>query len=561
LSAARARRLPLFPTLQNYQTSWLSGDVLAGLTLVAIAIPEQMATARLASMPALTGLSAFVVGSLMIAVFGASRHMSVGADSTIAPVVAAGVVAVAAAGTPQYQHLVACMAVAVGVILLIAGLLKLGWIADFISTPVVTGILAGIAVEIFVRQLPSVLGLPGGGASTIARLREIARQLPRANPWTMGLAATVLVVIVIGERIDRRIPGALIGLAAAIAAATFLHLSDHGVGVLGPVSGGLPSIGLPSAPFSQVTRLAVPAFTVAFLCLVQSAATCRSLSGGAEAAEALDHDLVGIGAANVAAGLTGSFPVNASPPRSAVVAASGGKAQVASLVAAAVAVAVIALATGLLANLPQAALGAILIFIATRLLHVSDLKQIRRFDAVEFGLTMVTVAVVAVFGIEQGIVVAFILSMVDRTRLAARPRDAVLQRETGTDHWIPSAAGHPTERVPGVIVYLPLAPVWFGNAQYITHRIRELVDEAPEPVRAFVIDAAGVADIDFTGARALDEVVKDLKRRGIAVGVARASGLVPKDLECSGLVEDLGPANVYIDVESAVGGLTGSQRR
>lgn len=559
MSAARARRLVLFPTLQGYQSSWLTGDLIAGLTLVAIAIPEQMATARLANMPALTGLSAFVAGSVMIAVFGASRQMSVGADSTIAPVVAASVVTLAAVGTPQYQHLVAWMALAVGVILLLAGLLRLGWIADFISTPVVTGILAGIAVEIFIRQLPSVLGLPGGGVSTIDRLREIARQLPRANPWTMGLAATVLALMVIGERIDRRIPGALIGLAVAIAAVSFLHLADHGVRVLGPVSGGLPSIGMPPASVSQVTRLAVPAFTVAFLCLVQSAATCRSLSSGTEAAEALDYDLVGIGAANVAAGLTGSFPVNASPPRSAVVAASGGKSQVTSLVAAAVVVAVIAFATGVLTNLPQAALGAILIFIATRLLDVNDLKQIRRFDAVEFSLTMVTVAVVAVFGIEQGIVVAFVLSMVDRTRLAARPRDAVLQRETGTDHWIPAGAAQPTQRVPGVIVYLPLAPVWFGNAQYITHRIRELVDEAPEPVRAFVIDAAGVADIDFTGARALDEVVKDLRRRGIAVGVARASGLVPRDLQRSGLLKDLGPASVYSDVESAVKGLGGSR--
>ena len=561
MSAARARRLPLFSTLQNYQASWLSGDVVAGLTLVAIAVPEQMATARLANMPALTGLYAFIVGSLMIGVFGASRQMSVGADSTIAPVVAAGVVAVAAAGTPQYQHLVGVMAVAVGVILVLAGLLKLGWIADFISTPVVTGILAGIAVEIFVRQLPSVLGVAGGGASTVDRLREIARQLPQANGWTMALAATVLALIVVGERIDPRIPGAFIGLAVAIAAAAVLHLHDHGVRMLGPVSGGLPSIGLPSAPLSQVARLAVPAFTVAFLCLVQSAATARSLSSGATAAEALDHDLVGIGAGNVAAGLTGSFPVNSSPPRSAVVAASGGRSQVTGLVAAAVVVAVIAVATGVLANLPQAALGAILIFVATRLLHVNDLKQIRRFDAIEFGLTVVTVAVVALFGIEQGIVVAFVLSMVDRTRLAARPRDAVLQRETGTDHWIPSTGGHPTERVPGVIVYLPLAPVWFGNAQYIIHRIRELIEEAPEPVHAFVLDAAGVADIDFTGARALDEVVKDLKQQGISMGVARASGLVPRDLRRSGLLKDLGPANVYPDVESAVKGLAGSPSR
>jgi high affinity sulfate transporter 1 len=557
LSAARARTLPLLFTLQGYQASWLSDDLIAGLTLVAIAVPEQMATARLANMPALTGLYAFIAGSLMIALFGASRQMSVGADSTIAPVVAAGVLTVAAVGTPQYQHLVACMAIAVGAILVLAGLLKLGWIADFISTPVVTGILAGIAVEILVRQLPSVLGVPGGGSSTLDRARHIARQLPQVNGWTLGLAATVLAVIVVAERIDRRIPGALIGLVVSIVAASALHLQDHSVPMLGTVSGGLPALGLPRATLSQVVRLVGPAFTVAFLCVVQSAATARSLGSGAAAAAALDHDLVGIGAGNVLAGLGGSFPVNSSPPRSAVVAASGGKSQLASLVAAGLTLAVIAFATGVLTNLPQAALGAILIFVATRLLHLHDLSQIRRFDTVEFGLAVVTLAVVALFGIEPGIVVALVLSLADRTRLAARPRDAVLQRETGTDHWIPSTAGHPTERVPGVIVYLPLSPVWFGNAQYITHRIRELIDEAPEPVRAFVLDAAGVADIDFTGARALDETLKDLLRRGIAVGVARASGLVPKDLRRSELIKDLGADHVYSDVESAVKGLTG----
>jgi high affinity sulfate transporter 1 len=530
--------------------------VIAGLTLVAIAVPEQMATARLANMPAITGLYAFVVGSILIAVFGASRQMSVGADSTIAPVVAAGVAVVAAAGTPEYQHLVAFMAMTVGVILLIVGLLKLGWIADFISTPVVTGILAGIAIEILVRQLPSVLGVPGGGISTVDRLRHIAHQLGRVNGWTLGLGAMVLGVIVVSELLDRRIPGALIGLAASIAVGAALHLKAHGVRVLGAIPGGLPSIGLPSAPLAHVVRLAAPAFTVAFLCVVQSAATARSLHTGAGAGEALDHDLVGLGAANLVTGLIGSFPVNSSPLRSAVVAASGAKSQVASLVAAAATVAVVAFATGVLANLPQATLGAILIFVATRLLHIKDLRAIRRFDSVEFGLTMVTLAVVAFLGIEAGVVVALVLSLVDRTRLAARPRDALLQREIGTDHWIPSTAGHPTEHVPGVIVYLPLAPVWFGNAQYITDRIRRLVDESPEPVRAFVFDTAGVADIDFTGARALQALLKELKQRRIAVGVARASGLVPRDLRRSDLLQELGADHIYSDVESAVKGLT-----
>ncbi|MEA2567645.1 MAG: sulfate permease, SulP family, partial [Actinomycetota bacterium] len=218
--------------------------MIAGLTLAAIAVPEQMATARLVSMPALTGLYAFIAGSLMIAVFGGSRQMSVGADSTIAPVVAAGVIMVAAVGTPQYQHLVAWMAIAVGAILLLAGLLKLGWIADFISTPVVTGILAGIAVEILVRQLPSVLGVPGGGSSTVDRLGHIAHQLHQVNGWTLGLAATVLAVMLVAERLDRRIPGALIGLVVSIAAASALHLQNHGVPLLGTISGGLPSVGL-----------------------------------------------------------------------------------------------------------------------------------------------------------------------------------------------------------------------------------------------------------------------------------------------------------------------------
>ena len=532
--------------------------MIAGLTLVAIAVPEQMATARLANMPAVTGLYAFVIGSLMIALLGASRQMSVGADSTIAPVAAAGVLTLAAAGTPQYQHLIAFLAIVVGVILLLVGLLRLGWIADFISTPVVTGILAGIAVEIFVRQVPAVLGLRGGGVSTIDRLRHIIQQASHLNGWTLGLAAGVLAIILVSERINRRIPGALIGVATAIVASRALHLPRHGVPTLGAIAGGLPSIGLPSFRLADAVKLGASAFTVAFLCIVQSAATARVLHTGPGSEEALDHDLTGIGMANAVAGLAGSFPVNSSPPRSTVVAASGGRSQLASLVAAGAAVAVVAFATGVLADLPQAALGAILAFVASRLLHMKDLAEIRRFSAVEFGLAMITLAVVALVGIEQGLVVALVLSLADRTRLAARPRDAVLQREIGADHWIPADAGHPTERVPGVMVYLPLAPIWFGNAQYITDRIRDLIDKAPEPVRAFVLDGAGVADIDLTGARALDDLVKELRERGIAVGVARASGMVPRDLRRSELLKDLGPAHVYSSVQAAVEALTHS---
>jgi len=337
-----------------------------------------------------------------------------------------------------------------------------------------------------------------------------------------------------------------------------LGLKGH-VPVLGSIPGGLPSIAVPSVPLRHVAALAGTALTVAFVCVVQTAATARSLSSGGGATETLDRDLVGVGAANLVTGVIGSFPVNASPPRSAVVAAAGGRSQVASIVAAAATLAVVAFATGLFGNLPQATLGAILIFVATRLLHLDDLKAILRFERVEFGLALVTMAIVAVFGIEAGVVAALVLALVDRTRLSARPRDVILAREIGTDHWIPTGAGHPTERVPGVIVYLPLAPIWFGNAQYISDRIRNLVDSSPDPVRAVVFDAAGVSDIDFTGARALDGLVKELRQRGIKVGVARASGLVPEDIRQSELLADLGPDHIYSDVESAVRALTAAK--
>jgi len=207
---------PILPTLQGYQLSWLGPDVLAGLTLVAIAVPEQMATARLAGMPAVVGLYACVAGSLVFALLGRSRQMSVGADSTIAPIIAAGVAAVAIVGTPQYTHLVSFLALMVGVLVLIVGLGRLGWIAELFSTPVINGVLAGIAVEIVVRQLPAILGLAGGGTTTIGRVSKVVDEIGHTNGWSLGIAAVVFVLILVAEHVDRRIPGALIGLIASI---------------------------------------------------------------------------------------------------------------------------------------------------------------------------------------------------------------------------------------------------------------------------------------------------------------------------------------------------------
>jgi sulfate permease, SulP family len=540
------------PTIRDYQASWLVADVLAGLTLVAIAVPEQMATARLANMPAVAGLYAFIAGSLMFALLGVSRQLSVGADSTIAPVLAAGVAAVAAVGTPRYLHLVSFLALMVGALVIAVGLLRLGWIASFLSTPVVTGVLAGIAVEIVVRQLPAILGVSGGGTTTVGRVRTAVDQIGHANGGSVAIAISVFAVIIVAEHVDRRIPGALIGLVGSILVSAAFNLKSHGVRVLGPIHGGLPAFGVPSATWADTRRLVVPALTIAFICVAQTAATRRASSAGDPAQDDFNRDLVALGAGSVVSGLSGSFAVNSSPPRTAVVMAAGGRSQLTSMAAALVTLAVVLVATGLFKDLPQATLGAILLFVATRLFRVKELRSILRFDRLEFGLAVVTAVAVSFVGIEQGVLVAILLSLADRTRRAARPRDVILGRVPGTPHWIPSDVGQPTEQVPGVVVYLLYAPLWYGNADYVSARVREILDSATQPVHAFVLDADAMSDIDYTGARTLGELAAELKQRGVQIGVARCSHLVHHDLKHSGLMESIGPDHLFLTVEAAV---------
>lgn len=573
------RAFPVLPTLRGYRGAWLTADVTAGLTLVAIAIPEQMATAHLANMPAVVGLYAFVAGSLMFALLGRHPQMSVGADSTIAPVFAAGVATVAVAGSPEYDHLVSAVALVVGGFLVAVGVLRLGWVADFFPLPVVSGVLAGIGVEILVKQLPTVLGLPGGGTTTIGRLHEVADQLGKFNGWSLAIAIGVLAVLIGAERVDHRIPGALFGVVGATVVVAVADLARRGVKVLGPVHASLPHLGFPSAHLSQLGRLIGTAVTVAFLCVVQTSATVRSSSAppapargpnpeGANPGRAKDKpgqgrpdeddpfdfdvDLLAVGAGSLLAGLSGSFAIDASPPRTTVVGAAGGRSQVTSLVAVAAIVVVLALATSLLKDLPEAALGAILVFVASRLFRVKELRSILRFSWFEFALALITLLVVVLVGIEQGVVAAALLALAQRVRLAARPLETVLGREPGTDHWIPVDIGRPTEQVPGVVVYMLYAPLWYGNATHVVGSIYRELQEAGAPVHTLVLDANGVSDIDYTGAKALGEMIANLARQGVSICLARASHLVHHDLKQAGLLGTIGTDRLFASVDEAV---------
>lgn len=548
--------------MRSYQASWLLADVVAGLTLAAVAVPSQIATARLAGMPAVSGLYAFVVASLLYAALGPNRHLSVGADSTIAPVLATGVASVAAVGTARYVGAMAMCAVLIGAVLVAIGLLRMGWIADLLSTPVTTGLLAGIGIEIIVRELPVVLGLTARGSTTIGRVRDVVSHLGRTNGWSLGIALVVLGLVLAARRVDPRLPAALVGMVLSVLAVDLLGLAaHHGVATVGAFRVSFPSVGLPTGSLSQVGRLAATVLTVAFICIAQTAATVRAPATGTPGGtgtpgtpvpEDFNRDLIGVGAGNIGAGLIGVFAVDASPPNSAIAQSSGARSQLTNTAAAVIVVLAALVATGPLAALPTATLGAILIFIATRLVRGGELVKIWRFNPVELALAVITLLVVALVGIEQGVGLAMVLSLGERTWRSARPNDAVLGREPGTDHWIPRDVGRPTEEVPGVLVYLVYAPFWYGNAAYLRQRIRHRVEAAPEPVRVVVLDADGMSDIDYTGLQALRDLAVELESRGAALFVARASHLVHHELKHGALLAQLGPDHLFGSVEDAV---------
>jgi high affinity sulfate transporter 1 len=526
----KGRELPIFSSLTGYQKAWIAADIIAGITLVAIAIPEQMATAQLAGMPVQTGLYAFIAGGLAIAIFGSSRQMSVGADSTIAPIFAAGVAGIAAAGTAAYTGDIVLLALIVGAILIAVGLLRMGWIADLLSTPVTTGFLAGIGITIIVGQLPDIFGVPKGSVDLFdapvlagnpaSQVLWVVQQLPHADWYSVAIAVVVLAIVVICEKIDPRIPGALIGLILSLGAVEVLDLSARGVAVLGPVPAGLPPIALPAFSIDQVFALVPVALTVVLVCLMQTAATARSFAdlGGYDVN--MNRDFVALGIGSVAASLVGSFPVDSSPPRTAVVAQSGGKSQVSSLVAVGVIVLIVLFATSALADLPKATLGAILSYVGARIIRLGAMRAVWDFARVEFALAIFTLFAVAFIGTEVGITVAILLAILERARLSARPHDITLGRIPGTTSWVPMRANAGGVEIPGVKVVAFGAPLYFANASTFRDRTRALID-ADDPPKGFVLDAEAVDDVDFTGAAAILFVAKELEKRGIAFAVAR----------------------------------------
>jgi sulfate permease, SulP family len=552
------RPFRLAASLRGYRREWLNADLIAAATLLVIALPEQLATARLAGMPPITGFYAFAAGTLAFALLGTNPQLSVGADSTIAPLFATAVGGLALTGSVRYHDLVGVLAVMAGVVVALVWVLRLGWIAELLSAPIITGFLGGVSVVIVVHQLPDLLGIPGGGQTTLGRLQHVFANLSSTCGWTVAIGLGVLAIVILVERLNRRLPGALAALLLSTVLVAAAHLQSHGVAVLGYVSRAAPDFGVRGLSWKVLGELAPVAGTVALVIVSQSAASTRAFArqGGYEID--VGQDLLAVGVGSVVAGVSGAFPVNASPPRTAAVAQAGGRTQMTGVIAATVLIALVP-AAGLLKDVPLATLAGVLLYVASRIFHLGELISIARFDRFELGLALITLLTVALLGVEQGIGVAIALAILDRTRLSARPQIHLLGRIPGSTSWAPIGASD-AAATPGVMAVLFATPLWYANATNFRAQLLRAIANATaagSPPHALVLDALGMSDIDYTGAAALRDVLDRLKRDGIEFAIARAGEHVHEGLKRAGLTPGLIPADRFFpDVDAAVAALT-----
>jgi SulP family sulfate permease len=552
-SAGASKAWPVFRSLQAYRLSFFTHDLFAGLTLAAIAIPEQMATARLGGFTPQLGFFAFWAGSLAFAAFGSNRFLSCGADSTITPIFAGGLAVLAASGSSEYLALAAALAAMVGVLLLLAGVFRLGWIADLLSIPVTTGFLAGISVHIIISQLPGVLGLPAPNGPMLQRLAILAGHLNETNFFTLVIGLGVLVIITISERIDARIPGALIALALASAAVILLRLDGRGVTVLGAVSAAMPQLSIPEISPARLPSLVSLSFIITIVVMVQTAATTRSFLSNPDEPPDVNRDFVGVGVANMLSGLIGAFPVNASPPRTAVVAETGGRSQLASVVAVLIVIVLLAFGASLLGRIPNAALGGVLLFVALRIIRFGQIVTTYRRAWGEFLLIIATAAAIVLLPIEQGVGIGISLSLLHGIWSTTRARVVIFERVPGTSIWWPASANLPGEREPGVIVAGFQAPLAFLNAYDFRRDILEALQSVPERARLLVLEATGIVEIDFTAGQILCDLIRKCHADGVDFAIARLESIRAQEAMARlGINEVLGPDRQFRSVEEAI---------
>ncbi|HET7799862.1 MAG TPA: SulP family inorganic anion transporter [Humibacillus xanthopallidus] len=519
--------------LTGYRRQWLRGDLVAGVTVAAIAIPESLGYASIAGLPVQTGLYCALLPAVLFAVIASTRQLVVGADSATAALVAAGAGAVVAAGSPTYASTVAVLGLITAAILLLMAVARLGFLADLISQPVLAGFLSGVGVSLIIGKLPGMLGIKASG-TTWDKLVTTLTNLGQINVASAVLAIGVVVSMLLMERVLPKLPAALLAVVVFSVVAALIGADGRGVSMVGNVPAGLPSLSLPAFSAGEVTRLTATAAAIAVVILAQSAAVARSFATKNGYRDNTNQDLYGLAAANTGSALTGGFAINGSPPRTAAGDGAGSRSQLVNIVMAVVIGIVLLFATGLFEYLPSPVLDGVVFAIGVGLVKVAQLRAIRRTRLFEFGAAMLALVVVAFVGVEQGILLAVLVSLVDRLRRQYQPHDEVLVSDGDVAPRLHDRV-RPGIAMDGILVYRFGTGLFFENAAFFDERVRDLVAAAKAPVRAVVLDAAAMDDIDFTGTEVLRRQATDFAARDIHLFVAELSSSAESSVERAGL--------------------------
>jgi high affinity sulfate transporter 1 len=498
----------------------IPAEILAGITLAAIAIPEVMGYTKISGTPVITGLYTMLIPTALFAVFGSSRHLVVGADSATAAILAASLVGIAAVGSEQYVALAGVLALMAAVFLVLARVMRLGFLSDFLSRTVLIGFLTGVGVQVAVGQIAGMLGLKGGGHGTLGKLWNDLQQLAQVNRDEFMIALAVLVVIVGCKKVSKKIPGALIAAIGAIVASWAFGL-DEQVHVVGAVPGGLPYLGLPKVDWNwEVMATLIPtAFAMFVVILAQSAATSSAYATRYDESFSENTDLVGLALANIGAGLSGTFVVNGSPTKTQIVDSAGGRSQLSLLVMAAIVLLVLLFLTAPLAFMPEAALSAIVFLIGVGLIDLAGMRKIFAQRRSEFWVALITALTVVVVGVQQGILLAIALSLIEHTRYGYRPKNAVLvPGESGVRQPRPVATA--AQAAPGLVIYRFTHSLYYANCRQFADEIAFLTNTTEPPLRLLCLDASAIDDVDYSAAETLRSVHAMLKARGIRLVVA-----------------------------------------
>jgi sulfate permease, SulP family len=536
--------LKIFQGIRPFKRAAALRDALAGFTLAAMNIPQALGYTKIAGMPVVTGLYTLLLPLVGFAAFGSSRYLVVSADSATAAIFAGGVSGMAPVASARYVALAGAVALITAAFLLLARLLQLGFIADFLSQTVLVGFLTGVGFQVGIAVLGEMLGLEISASRTLLQLTQVFRRLPQVHLPTLAVSAVVVGVLILFRRFAPKAPGPLIVVVGAIAASTFWNFSGRGIAIIGPVAGGLPHFEVPAVSWRELPSLARIAASCCIMIITQSAATARIYAERHRQPLDANADLAGLSAANAMAGLSGAFVVNGSPTQTAMVEGAGAQSQVAQLGTAAVVGLVLLFLTRPLEYLPRCVLGALVFMIAIRLIKLTTLLAIRRESPGEFALALTTAGVVVAAGVEQGILLAMILSLLRIVRHSYHPHTGVMVlNQLGTWDLNPVAPGMTTE--PGFVLYHFGAALFYANANRFAEEVTCLVGQPPSQVRWLIVDAEAITNLDYSAARVVLELQQILTSCGTQLGFARIRWDLRADFTRHHLTESIDPSLIF----------------